>query len=114
MLLVRMIRLLKWPFAMPSLLRLHLFCHSVLSVVTTQSFCYEPRHGRRRKRKRNKDEDSDSSDPEFEDYFDELIKEEKGKLLFIENHLEPSIVGFLVAAKIIFSCRLIIKCKQKN
>ena len=105
---------------MPSLLLFHLFCHSVLSVVTTQSFCYEPRHGRRRKRKRNKDEDSDSSDPEFEDYFDELKKEEKGKcvycfkLLFIENHLEPSIVGFLVAAKIFFSCRLIIKCKQKN
>ena len=74
-----MIRLLKWPFAMPSLLWLHLFCHSVLSVVTTQSFCYDPRNKRRKKRKRNKDEDSDSSDPEFDGYFDELKKEETGK-----------------------------------
>ena len=74
-----MIRLLKWPFAMPSLLWFHLFCHSVLSVVTTQSFCYEPRHGRQKKRKRNKEEDSDNSDPEFEAYFGESKKDEKGK-----------------------------------
>ena len=74
-----MIRLQKWPFAMPSLLWLYLFWHSVLSVVTTQSFCYEPRHGSRKKRKRNKDKDSDSSDPEFDGYFDELKREERGK-----------------------------------
>ena len=74
-----MIRLLKWPFAMPSLLWFHLFCHSVLSVVTAQSFCYEPRHGQRKKRKRNKDEDSDNSDPEFEAYFSKVKKDEKGK-----------------------------------
>ena len=74
-----MIRLVKWPFAMPSLLWFHLFCHSVLCVVTTQSFCYEPRHGQRKKRKRNNEEDSDGSDQEFEEYFGELKKEEKGK-----------------------------------
>ena len=75
-----MIRLQKWPFAMPSLLWLYLFSTSVLSVVTTQSFCYDPRNKQRKKRKRNKDEDSDdSSDQEFDDYFDELKKEEKGK-----------------------------------
>ena len=100
-----MIRLLKWPFAMPSLLWIYLFCHSVLSVVTTQSFCYEPRHGHRKKRKRNNDESSDSSDPEFDAYFDEVKKAEKGmftvfKLFFFETQLEPSIIGFFGAAKL--------------
>ena len=90
---------------MPSLLWIYLFCHSVLSVVTTQSFCYEPRHGRRKKRKRNNDESSDSSDPEFDAYFDEVKKAEKGmytifKLFFFETQLEPSIIGFFGAAKL--------------
>ena len=67
---------------MPSLLWLYLFSTSVLSVVTTQSFCYDPRNKRRKKRKRNKEESSDdSSDPEFDEYFDELKKEEKGKFV---------------------------------
>ena len=100
-----MIRLLKWPFAMPSLLWIYLFCHSVLRVVTTQSFCYEPRHGLRKKRKRNNEESSDGSDPEFDAYFDEVKKVERGvytifKLFFFETQLEPSIIGFLGAAKL--------------
>ena len=73
-----MIRSIKWPFAMPFICQLVVFCIGVLSVVKKQSFAvgHGPRKSPKQK-KRQDSQDSESVDEEFESWFEDINQSDK-------------------------------------
>ena len=73
-----MIRLIKWPFAMPFICQFVVFCIGVLSVVKKQSFAvgHGPRKSSKQK-KRQDSQESESVDEEFESWFEDINQSDK-------------------------------------